>query len=140
MNLSSIFIMVIIGLGCTVGFMDFAIDLTAQYDVEGLPDELKDSAEDTMDNMNATTNTILEILSGKDNSWVQTSYNIFFALPVEMISTFANVATFGATFGNAAVTSIGASGGIPLPSWIFPTVLMVFIVSVVFGLWATMRM
>ena len=42
-------------------------------------------------------------------------------------------------FGDAAVTSIGASGGIPIPAWILPTILTAFIVAVVFGLWATIR-
>lgn len=140
MRLNSIFIMIIVGMGCTIGFMGFAIDLTNQYDIEGLPENLKTSAEDTIDNMNQTTNTILEIFSGKDNSWIQTSFNIFFALPVELLNNFADVATFGAVFTGTAAESISEAGGVPIPGWITTTIILSFIVAVVFGLWSTIKM
>ena len=140
MKLDSIFFMLLIGAGCTIGFMEFAIDLTASYDVSGVPTELRTSAQETIDSMNSTSNTLIEVFANRDNSWVQTSFNIFFALPVQLINTFAETATFGTTFGAAAVNSIDASGGIAIPVWVTALMFIGFAGAIVFGLWATLRM
>lgn len=140
MRLDSIFIMLIVGTGVTIGFMEFALDLTAQYNIADVPEGLKTSAETTLGSMNETANTMMDTFAGRDNSWVQTSYNIFFALPVQLINTFANTVSFGANFGTAAVSSVDAAGGIVIPAWITAMVLVAFMAVVIFGLWSTLRM
>lgn len=133
MKISELLIVLVIGLGVSLGMITFMSDLSQSYDIT-LPSSLKNESERVLYGMNETTGEIIETLSGSNQSnWVQTAYNIFFRSPVTMISTISTTTSLGTSFvSEMAGTEIGVEGGIP--DWVIVMIFALIAILVAFGL------
>ena len=76
------------------------------------------TAMEIMDNMEATSTDLKDSLTG-EQSWLQTTFNIFFTMPNNVMSTLATVSN---SAGKMISIGAGDDNPIPTPSWVMPIV------------------
>lgn len=121
-------ILLVIGLVAIMSMVTFVADLSVNYNVE-MPANVSVTAQDTIKSLNKTSNTIVEIVSAKDTSWINTLYDIFFALPASALSGVTDMVSLSFNF----MSEMSNSTTIPLPTWIIPVILIIITLIVAFG-------
>jgi len=121
-SISSLAIMVVIGVAVFLGMFTFMADLeTAGYNIT-TPSESEEDVNELFEDMNATATEIENTLTG-EQAWYQTAYSIFFRLPNTAISTLSTLAN---SAGKLIAVSMGEESGLPIPAWI-PSMLLIII-------------
>lgn len=121
-NISSLAIMIVVGLGVFMGMFSFMSDLkTAGYNIT-TPTGSEDDIDTLFSNMNQTATDLEHTLTG-EQSWIQTAYSIFFRLPNTAIGTLSTVAN---NAGKLMSITLGEESGLPIPSWI-PSIILILI-------------
>lgn len=121
-------ILLVIGIVCIMSFVTFVADLSVNYDVT-MPGNVSVTAQQTIDSLNETSNTLVEIVSAKDTSWINTLYDIFFALPASALSSVTDLVSLSFGF----MTGLTNETGAVLPAWTIPVIVIIISLTIAFG-------
>ncbi len=131
-QVSSVAFMVVISLAVFLGMFSFMSDLeTKGYNISATNiSGSEDTVNQLVTDMNDTSVNLQDALTG-EQSWTQTAYNIFFALPNTIASTISTITNAGAKM--ISITT-GTDSSIPTPDWVMPIAFLAIGLVIVFGL------
>lgn len=120
---------VLVSIGMFLGAFTVAQGFqSAGYDVTPFTED--DKAQEIMDDMESTSDSLKDSLTG-EQSWIQTTFNIFFTLPNNIMTTLSLVSN---SAGKMVAIGTGDNNPIPLPDWMLPIVYIVITMIIVSAL------
>ena len=113
-KISNVMIMMVMGMGVFMGMMTFMGELGQTYDIYEA-DNSSDDIQEIYENIENATTELQGTLTG-DDSWLETSWNIVFALPQTAMSTLSTMAN---SAGKLMTVAMGdESSEVTIPGWI----------------------
>jgi len=127
MRMFEMVLIVVIAFGVLSGMLTFVSDLSKTYDIE-LPGDLENKTQDFMDKINKTSTDIVDIAQS-EGSWVETTYNIFFRLPSNILTTLTNTISITTAFASTMIDSTGSF----IPSWVSTVIFVLISIVIAFA-------
>lgn len=123
---SDLMILVVVGIGVFLGLFTFMneMDDSSAYNIT-VPEGTKAHMEELNQDMNDTSGNIQGAFT-EEQSWIQTTFSIFFSLPGTVINSISTIANSAYKLSSMAQ---GADSDIPTPSWVIN--LIYILVSIV---------
>ena len=126
-KISNLMIMMVMGISVFMGMMSFMAELDLTYTISE-PDNSSEDLEDIFSGINASTSEIQDTLTG-DRGWLETSWNIVFALPQTVMSSLSAMAT---SAGKLMSVATGEDMmGITVPGWVISMIYLLIAIVII---------